>query len=470
MIDISDHSKIERVIGHFLKISEIPRGSGNTRAIAEYLYSFGKGLGLECYKDEFDNVIIKKPATVGKENSPTLILQGHSDIVCEKEADCPTDMEKEGVSVYRDGDFLKARGTTLGADDGVALAYAMAILESKEVEHPALECIFTSDEETGLTGAMNISPELISGRLMINLDSGEEGIFTVGCAGGVRADIALPVKRESNSRECYDISIEGLLGGHSGVEIDKNRANALKILAEALDSLSSVRISKIRGGNADNAIPREAYATVALEGKPNEKALSALVGRLSGEEAGVITVKKADADGSALSEEDSKRVISLIRTVPTGVYKLSCDIEGLVQTSLNVAVTELTDEGFGLTVSIRSSVAKEKEELLSKVTKIAEAHGATVSTRGDYPGWEYRRDSALRETMLSSYRELYGRDAVVVMIHAGLECGIFSDKLPGLDCVSTGPNHYDIHTPKERLSLSSTERTWEFLLCVMKNI
>lgn len=470
MINLSDHKKIESVIGYFLKITEIPRGSGNTKAISEFLYSFGKERGLETYRDEYDNVVIKKPATKGYEHRPTLVLQGHSDMVCEKDADCAVDMTREGVSVFRDGDFLKARGTTLGADDGIALAYALAILDSEQIEHPRLECVFTSDEETGLTGAMNISPQLISGRMMINLDSGDEGVFTVGCAGGLRSDISLPVDREPSFGTTFALSLEGLLGGHSGVEIDKGRINALKVLGEAVSSIPSARIISFKGGNADNAIPREAYAVVCTENEINDEELSRLIVSLCQGEKPVFKAERCESKEDALTYESTRRLLSLIGELPTGVYGMSGDIEGLVETSSNVAVARTEKSSFELTVSIRSSVGERKDELAEKVRMIAEGLGASVSRRGDYPGWAYKKDSALREVMKDSWKKLFHTDAEVIMIHAGLECGIFSDKLSGLDCVSTGPNHYDIHTPKERLSLSSTERVWELLLEIMKNI
>ena len=470
MLNISDHPEISRVIGFFEEITKIPRGSGNTDKIATYLYSFGKERGLECYRDDFDNVVIKKPSTQGYESRPTIVLQGHSDIVAEKEPNCKIDMETEGVCVFREGDFLKADGTTLGADDGIALAYALALLDSTNIPHPRLECVFTSDEETGLTGAMNISPDLISGRMMINLDSGEEGVFTVGCAGGLRADISLGIERTVSSERTYEISIKGLTGGHSGVEIDKGRANALKIMASVLSNFSNPKLIELSGGNADNAIPREALCRVALQNPPDEKAILELAKSLFNKENGSIKIREVTQAKPALTSESTERVIRLLSDIPTGVYKMSEDIEGLVETSLNVATCEMDNGKFSLAVSIRSSKDTEKAALYETVRKIASSIGATVSSRGEYPGWEYKNDSPLRALMCKTWKKLYDREPEVVMIHAGLECGIFSGKLSGLDCVSTGPDHFDIHTPKERLSLSSTERVWRFLLEVLKEI
>ena len=429
MIDVADYPKISRVIGFFEEITKIPRGSGNTDKIASYLYSFGKERGLESYRDGFDNVVIKKPATKGYEDRPTLVIQGHSDIVAEKEPDCEIDMEKEGVSVYRDGDFLKAKGTTLGADDGIALAYALALLDSDDIPHPSLECVFTSDEETGLTGAMNISPELILGRVMLNLDSGDEGVFTVGCAGGMRVDIALPTEKEFFGGMAYDISLTGLIGGHSGVEIDKGRANALKIIAAIISSLPEARLISIHGGNADNAIPREAYCRIASSSPVDPEAIRTVAEPMFCGEDGRIEIKETATTGKVLTKDSEKKILALLTDIPTGVYKMSEDIEGLVETSLNVATCECCEDSFSLTVSIRSSKGNEKAALYGKVKDIAAERGATVLTRGEYPGWEYKKDSLLRDVMCRVWKRMYKNDAEVVMIHAGLECGIFSDKL-----------------------------------------
>ena len=470
MIDFSDFPEISSPIGYFMEISKIPRGSGNTKMIADHLYAFAAERGLEAYRDEYDNVVIKKPATPGYEERPILVLQGHTDIVAEKAAGCDIDMEKEGVRIFRDGDLLGAEGTTLGADDGIALAYCMALLDAKDLPHPALECVFTSDEETGLTGAANISPDLIKGRIMINLDSGDEGVFTVGCAGGLRADITLPTQRAALVGECYRLSLVGLLGGHSGVEIDKNRINALKVMGELISSVDGAVIVNLHGGNADNAIPRDAYAVIAVEKPMDTEALASLAKELTEKENGSFTVEKIQPSETALDAASTGNILALLKNLPTGVYKMSDDIPGLVETSLNIAVADTNTEAFTLTVSIRSSKGEEKAALCKKVTKTAEELGAKVTTRGEYPGWEYRKDSRLREVMRSRWEKLFGEKPKVVMIHAGLECGIFSDKLAGLDCVSTGPNHFDIHTPLERLSLSSFSKVWKFLLEVIKNI
>ena len=470
MIDVRDYPNISTPMSFFEAISKIPRGSGNTRGIADYLVGFAKERGLFVKRDGADNVIIKKAATVGLESRPTVVLQGHTDIVAEKVAGCLKDMEKEGVDIYRDGDSIRARGTTLGADDGVAVAYMLALLDSRDIPHPAIEAVFTSDEETGLIGAKAICPEDISGRIMINLDSGEDGIFTAGCAGGIRADVSLPIKRDGKVNTAYSLSLLGLLGGHSGVEIDKGRANAVKVIAELLSRLPDLKLISLSGGNADNAIPREAEAVFTTSAKPCEETLSALAKELCPDEEVRLVVKEVTTDESAVTKEDSSVIISLVRSMPTGVVAMSKDIDGLVETSLNVGVIRLFDSELSLTVSLRSSVGKSKLALLERVTEVAASHGARVNAHSEYPAWEYRRESHLREVTLASYERIFGKRAEVVVIHAGLECGIFSDKLKGLDCLSFGPAHYDIHTPDEHLSVSSFSKTWELLLDVLKNI
>lgn len=474
MINIPEYPSAREVFKFFAEISDIPRGSGNTAPIADYLMNFAKARGLSASRDAADNVVIRKPATAGYENRPTVIFQGHTDIVAEKAENVTIDMEKEGVRLLRDGDFLRADGTTLGGDDGVALAYALAILDSKDIHHPDFEAVFTSDEEIGLLGATALDPSLIKGRLMINIDSDEEGIFTVGCAGGLRADVSMPIKREGALGECYTVSLSGLRGGHSGIEIDKGRANAVKVLLELISRLGDVRIVSLSGGNADNAIPRDAVATVITAKAITENKKLELSSYLStlavGEEDAALDISSAKADILPLDKDSSERIISLVRSEPSGVIGMSTDIEGLVETSLNLGIARLTDKEFSLAFSLRSSKGAKKAELLEHITAIAHEHGATVSTRGAYPAWEYRKESHLRDVMCEVYEKMYGKAPKVVTIHAGLECGIFSDKLEGLDCVSIGPDNYDIHTPLEHLSIPSTARVWEYLVEVLKSI
>lgn len=473
MLDYSDFKDAERVFYFFEEISKIPHGSGNTDKIAEYLVGFARERGLYVRRDEANNVIIKKRATEGCEGRPTVILQGHTDMVAEKVAGSAKDMTREGLTLCRDGDFLRAEGTTLGGDDGVAVAYALALLDSSDVPHPELEAIFTSDEEIGLLGAVALDTSDVRGRLMINIDSDEEGVFTVGCAGGVRVDIDLPMGAKAPTRGATLIRVDGLKGGHSGIEIDKGRENAVKILGEVLSELAArtpnLQIAGVLGGNADNAIPRSAEC--AVSGDAPAGLLAEVAKRHEAVEPSLtITAQKLDTGVGLYSPEDSERLISLIGELPSGVISMSEDIAGLVETSLNLGIIKETDTGVQISFSIRSAKGAEKEKLVTRVTKIAENHGATHSSHGAYPAWEYRKESHLRDVMCAVYERTYGKAAKVVTIHAGLECGIFSDKLDGLDCVSIGPDNFDIHTTEEHLSLSSTARVWEYLKDVLRSV
>lgn len=475
MEELLNKSPARSVFRFFLEISEIPRGSGNTAPIADYLVNFAKERGLYVRRDSADNVIIRKAATEGYERRPTVIFQGHTDIVAEKLQTLDKDMTREGVEVYRDGDFLRARGTTLGGDDGVALAYALAVLDSTDIPHPEFEAIFTSDEEVGLLGAVALDTSDIRGRMMINIDSDDEGVFTVGCAGGMRVDLSLSTKREACEGTRYKITVSGLLGGHSGVEIDRGRENAIKILGETLASLGDkIRLISLSGGNADNAIPRECEATVVASTPINNDELSLIESirnkYIKTENDIMITVCECNGDVLALDEESTRAAVSLITSEPSGVIAMSEDIPGLVETSLNMGIARLTEGELSLSFSIRSAKAAEKAALGERVRAIAAKHGAASSEHGSYPAWEYRKVSPLRDTMCRVYEKMYGKAPTVVTIHAGLECGIFSDKIEGLDCVSIGPDNFDIHTTEEHLSISSTERVWDYLKEVLKNI
>jgi len=473
MLNFSDFPSSEKALKFFEEFSKIPRGSRNTKAIADYLVKFANERNLEVIRDESDNVIIRKAATAGYEGKPGVIFQGHTDIVALKTPDCSIDMEKEGLQLYRDGDLLRARGTTLGGDDGVAMAYAMAILDSNDIEHPEFEAVFTSDEEIGLIGASALDTSVLRGRMLINIDSDEEGVFTVGCAGGARVDISLPVKTKTHLGQIYTLTVSGLKGGHSGVEIHKNRANAIKIAAEILSRLENVRIGNTVGGSADNAIPSDIIATFITKSSIWE--ISDVINKVKDSLPECETDAKFNIEmrlfsAKLLSVEDSANLIALIKEMPNGVTKMSEDIDGLVETSLNIGIIKLSRKGLELTVSVRSGVGEEKAKLIDKIKEVASSHGATIGVRGEYPAWEYRKESHLRDVMCKVYRDMYGKDAVVLTIHAGLECGIFSDKIDGLDCVSIGPDNKDIHTPEERLSLSSFNRVYEYLIEVLKNI
>lgn len=474
MISIPEYPELTSPLSFFEEIAAIPHGSGNCSAIASYLVEFAKARSLEYRRDASDNVIIKKPATKGYESRPTVIIQGHTDMVAEKLPELSMDMAKEGLTLYRDGDFLRAKGTTLGGDDGIAVAYALALLDSDEIPHPAIECLFTSDEEIGLIGASATDPEWLDGRVMINIDSDEEGVFTVGCAGGVRVDMAIPTESAPTADPTYTLTVTGLAGGHSGIEIDKGRANANKLAAELLSALGDIRLVSLTGGNMDNAIPRETVAVFTVA-KPELDAFAAARDAITAEwsknePAISVSLESASAKSIALTEESTKNVLDMINEIPSGVVRMSSDIEGLVETSQNLGVARISESGATLTVSVRSSRDECKEEQVEGLRNISVRHGAELSTRGSYPGWAYRRDSLLRDTCVRVYRETYGKEPEVITIHAGLECGIFAGKLEGLDCISLGPDNFDIHTTEEHLSLSSSARVWEFLKNVLKEI
>lgn len=465
------------VFTYFEELCAIPHGSGNTKQISDYLVAFAKAHSLRYEQDSLNNVIIFADGTCGYEDHQPVIIQGHMDMVCEKDADCPIDMDTDGLDITHDGTYVFAKGTTLGGDDGIAVAYALALLADNTIPHPPLEVIITVDEETGMDGATGIDLSSLKGRTMLNIDSEEEGIFTVSCAGGARACINLPAQRRAVYGPCVKLTVEGLQGGHSGVEIHKNRANANKVMGELLgrvQKLMPVCITKLVGGAKDNAIPRACEVTFVALGMYIER-INEITEQLQKEireqfdEPNVI-IRGDDVDalgGNALTSECSAKVIALLNAAPNGVQAWSADIDGLVQTSLNLGVVTL-DDALHLTWAVRSSVNSEKSELLEKLSALAEFHGAEFTSHGDYPAWEYKKDSPLRDTMAKVYADMYGKAPEIVAIHAGLECGLLSEKLPGLDCVSIGPNMQDIHTSRERLEIASAKRVWEYLLELLK--
>jgi len=467
------------VFSYFEKICSIPHGSGNTKAISDYIVSFAQEHGIHYVQDALNNVLLFAPGTCGYEDRPPVVLQGHIDMVCEKDEDCPIDMQTQGLEITHDGEYVFAKGTTLGADNGIAVAMALALLADKEIAHPPLEVILTVDEETGMFGAAGIDLSQVQGRTLLNLDSEEEGIFTVSCAGGARGVIRMPVQRRAVYGPCVRLTVEGLQGGHSGIEIHKNRANANKVMGEFLSriqKLMPVCITKMQGGAKDNAIPRSCQVTLVALGMYIER-INDIAQQLQNEireqyDEPEAIVRGDDVDalgGNALTTECSAKLIALLNACPNGVQSWSKDIDGLVQTSLNLGIAELSDE-LQLIFAVRSSVNSEKRELLDRLKELAQFNEADYSELGDYPAWEYKQDSRLRDTVVRVYRDMFAKEPQVVAIHAGLECGLLSEKLPGLDCVSVGPDMKDIHTSRERLSIASTERTWNFLLEVLKQL
>ena len=467
------------VFGFFEKLCSMPHGSGNTKIISDYLVSFAKEYGVGYIQDELNNVILFGEGTCGMEDHAPVILQGHMDMVCEKDEDCPINMDTDGLDVTHDGTCVFARGTTLGGDNCIAVAYALALLADKTIPHPPLEVIITVDEEVGMEGAAGIDLSMLKGRTLLNLDSEDEGVFTVSCAGGARGTIHLPVQRRLVYGPCIKLTVEQLQGGHSGVEIHKNRANANKVMGELLSRVQQIMplcISKLDGGAKDNAIPRSCSVTFVALGMYPER-INDIVQQLQeeirsnyDEPFALVHGENVEAMGAnALTTESTAKVIAILNAAPNGVRSWSEDIEGLVQTSLNLGVMRLEEE-LTMTFAVRSSVNREKRELLNKLQELAQFHDGTYSEMGDYPAWEYRKDSPLRDTMVRIFREKFGKEPQVVAIHAGLECGLLSEKLPGLDCVSIGPDMHDIHTSREKLEIESTRRTWEFVLEILKQL
>ena len=454
----------------FREIAAIPHGSGNTKAISDYCVRFAKDRGLQSLQDDAGNVIICKPATNGSEE--TVILQGHLDMVCAKREGLSFDFTRDALQLKTDGDFLYAEGTTLGGDDGIAVAYALAILDSDTLRHPNLEVVFTVDEEIGMLGAAALDLSPLKGKMLINVDSEEEGTLLTSCAGGVRADLTWRAADEKKAAaSCLRVTLDGFPGGHSGTEIDKEHENAILVLAKLLQNCGVTRLCAIDGGVADNAIPTS--CTAIVEDAPGlcDRLTDAFAERkpafAPSEQTAALTVEPSPTL-DAYSKADTTRLLSLLCGMPNGVKATSAHVPGLVQTSLNLGTVTTMGARVALRHALRSSVGAEKDALLAALTAHAKAYGAAVSTFGDYPAWEFRPESRLRETMLRCYERQYGRPMAITAIHAGLECGVFCGKKPDIDCVSMGPDIFDIHTCDERLSLPSAERTYRLLCSVLE--
>lgn len=472
----------KEVFRYFEEMCAIPHGSGNMEAISSYCMKFAEDHGLQAVRDEFMNVVIVKEATPGYENAPTVMLQGHLDMVCEKTDASPMDFQKDGLDLAVDGDYLYAKGTTLGGDDGIAVAMALAILADDTLSHPRLECVFTVDEEIGLLGATALDTSCLQAKYLINMDSEEEGIFTVSCAGGMRKNCLLPLEWQETQGIRYSVSVEGLLGGHSGAEIHKEHGNSNMLMGRLLNHLDdkvNFLLSDLHGGMADNAIPRRTDAVLYVKEEDAPLLEETLVAydaiyknEFRSNDPGVTVsfVKEGLQTGRTLTPKCMSLLLFLLHIVPNGVIRKSAEIEGLVQTSLNLGILCMDEEYVHLSFSIRSSVESEKRALADRLSHCVEFLGGTAEETGAYPGWEYKKDSVLRDTMIRVYREQYQKEPEVVAIHAGLECGLFSGKMEGLDCVSIGPEMHDIHTPQERLGISSTERVYKFVVEVLKEL
>lgn len=475
-----DKMEPERVFYYFRKICEIPHGSGNTKKISDYIASFAKEHSIGVQQDDYNNIIMKKPASEGYENEEPYVLQGHMDMVTVKKPEIKKDLDKEGLDLYIEDDFLRAKGTTLGGDDGIAVAYCLALLESDTIKHPELQVILTVNEEVGMEGATGIDLSTITGKRMLNLDSEDEGILLVSCAGGMRVESKIPVVFVSARGIHARIMIEGLKGGHSGQEIDKGRANASIELGRIVSQLvqqKMIGVTTLEGGSKDNAIPVSASCEVIVESDNLDRVEQTIIEsevflkhkyRKADPDIRVsFTIINKDAVAKVLTEESANRVFEYLTLQPNGVQKMSSQITELVQTSLNMGIVRLNCTDFTGVQCLRSSVQEELNELERKVSFLTENLGGTARSTGAYQPWEYREESTLRTFIENLYEKMFHQKMKVEAIHAGLECGILIGKKPDLDCVSFGPQMYDIHTTEERLSIASTKRTWEFLLAIL---
>ena len=543
----------ERVFYYFEEISKIPRGSYHEKAISDYLVEYAKEHGIIYYQDELYNVVMQVPGSEGREDEEPVILQGHMDMVCEVRPGVNKDMEKEGLEIYVEDDYIHAKDTTLGGDDGIAVAYMLAIADDKSISHPPMEFIITVSEEVGMEGANGIDLSMLKGHKMLNIDSEDEGVFTTSCAGGVSAHVRIPVewnflvsmdgadieiksdevtesapcyakdnlaedisgagKESGKNISWYKVSVSGLAGGHSGTEIDKGRANANKILGRTLNELLTevnFYLADVCGGKKDNAIPIQAEAVIGFVGDAEEideltekaeevinkldsvlkkeysrsdenisvsvnefKNQDVLIDKINNSRNISESVKDNSDYGSetgvkVLTEESKRKVITYLMNVPNGIQNMSMSVPGLVETSLNLGILELKGDHLFAQHAVRSSVTTRKEYVLRQLESLANILGGKVELKGDYPAWEYRENSEVREKVIALYEIMYGKAPVVEGIHAGLECGLLASKIPELDCVSMGPNIYDIHTYNEKLSISSTKRVYDFLIEFLK--
>lgn len=484
MIEVLKDLQPAEVFKYFERLSQIPRGSGNEKEVSDYLVSFAKDNNLKYVQDSALNVVIRKKASQGYENSPSVVLQGHMDMVCEKNADVVHDFTKDPLKLRIIDDRIYATGTTLGADNGIAVAMGLAILASNEYQHPAIELLVTTSEETGMDGAFALDPKNITGRTLINIDSEEEGIILVSCAGGVTAKVSIPVKFEPVNENIvpYSIKIRGLKGGHSGMEIDKGRGNSNKLMGRVLMTIFSetdIRLSSLNGGSKHNAIPRETDSVILVRAED-----SALVEKKIQECEKIFKneLRTPDPDirvefealqtlpSQMLSKESTKNIVNYLYLIINGVTSMSMDIKGLVESSLNLGVVTTYKDSIEFISSIRSSVRSLKDELYNRLCVTAKINGGNVVSESDYPEWEYNPDSKIRTIFEDVYEKMYGKKPHISAIHAGLECGLFAEKFGEIDAISFGPNLYDVHTPNESMSISSVQRTWKYLLEILKNI
>lgn len=490
----------QKVFHYFEQICRIPHPSYHCEAISNYLMDFAKAHGMEVYQDQFYNVIIIKEASAGKEELEPIMIQGHMDMVTVKDDGIRIDMQKEGLQLAIDGDYIYAKGTSLGGDDGIAVAYGLALLDDDTLSLPRIELVVTTEEEVGMEGATGIDLSVCRANRMLNLDSEDEGEFVVACAGGMRvhADMEAGEKLPLTENELlYCIEVGGLAGGHSGTEIIRHSANACKVIGSVLHGLWAMdcpfMMMDLEGGTKDNAIPIYAKALIAVS-KERKDQIKANIDKLhedfrkqygATDPDGYVKcseVEPADRNDTQsclrntkkeillFSKERTRQIIDFLCEVPNGVQSMCTEMPELPQTSLNLGIMKGEADGIHFDFSLRSSVSAEKKELCDKVCEIIDKYEGTYELGGDYPAWEYKADSALREHLVRVYEKQYGKLPEVLSIHAGLECGILASKKPGLDCVSVGPDILDIHTTRERLSISSVQRVWKFLVEALETL
>ena len=471
--------KPERVFYHFEEISKIPRESYHEKAISDYLVEFGKKLNLETYQDKYYNVVLRRKATPGYENTPGIVIQGHMDMVCEKESDSNHDFRKDPIDLIIDGNRLKANKTTLGGDNGIAIAMGMAILEDESIKCGTIELLATTSEEIDLNGALSLEPNILKGKMLINIDSEDEGVITVGSAGGVEIDILLPIEKETlTDVNLYTLSLEKLQGGHSGVEINQKRGNANKILAEVLHNLKTLTdysLVEVFGGSKDNAIPRSGKVILA-----SSKDIKDIISKVADEvkakyvafepEMSFTLEATTAREVSVLSKKTLDSYIKTIEEIPTGVNTWMKEYPEIVESSDNLAIVKTLDENINIIVSLRSSDPEVLNELKDKIASILKENNASFEFSAGYPEWKFRAESKLRDKALEVYKKLYNEDMKVEVIHAGLECGAISQNYPDIDFISVGPNLRDVHTPSEYLEIDSTERVYNYVVELINSL
>lgn len=464
---------------YFEEISAIPHGSYNTDMISNYLCEFAKNHNLKYVQDKLGNVVIYKDATEGYENEQVLCLQGHIDMVAVKENGCDKDLLKDGLDLEVDGEWLSAKGTSLGGDDGIAVAYVLDILASDAVEHPALEAVFTVNEETAMDGAFGFDGSLLKGRVILNMDNEEEGEFLTSCAGGAKLDVELPVERKIRNAMVYELSVSGLKSGHSGINISDNRISAATVIARFLCELkmARTRIIDVKFGEKDNVIARDGYIKFICSA-PNPDVMEilefyadVLKDEFKTKEPN-LKIEYAylgeQKDVNALHKADSERLMDLLLALPQGVDAFSADVEGLVETSVNIGKAELFEDKLVVNCLVRSSYDSARQALCDKIVAVANLAGAKSIQHGEYPGWAYKVESPIRDKVTAVYKKMYNKEPRFVAIHAGVECGVFVEKLGDADCISFGPTMQEVHSTDERLNIPSSERVYEFLIELLK--